>query len=211
MIRNNDTNHFISVVSSLDKSYINGKLNGILNTSDIYLLNTIYNFLIKFTDSLTADQINQLSLLYNSIFYNSKNICKTYDINSSLINNKKLFTQNALIKTNSLPSSRFIEYWQEEVITNEIADIIPEISNRIKQQDTYEHFTEGKIINYSNIGRICFLLNDETSINYSIIGELNSDVTALFNIQYISSLNAVLVVSQNIYSHGDIYIKIIKN
>jgi len=211
MIRNNDKDHFISIIGSLDKSYKKGTLQGVLNTSNIYLLNIIYNILTNFTDSLTATQIDSLSLLYNNIYYSSPDICKTYNINSLLLNSKQTFTQNSLVHANSLPAYKFIEYWQEDSITNEIADIIPVIALRTKQQDTYENFNNGKIITYNNIGRICFLLNDETSTNYSIIGELNSDVTSLFDIQYISNINSVLIVSKNIYSYGDIYIKIIKN
>jgi len=104
-----------------------------------------------------------------------------------------------------------ISYWQEDSITNTIEDIIPEINNRVKLNTTYLDFSDGKTITYSNIGRICFLLNNETSINYSIYDELNNNVTSLFDIQYASSVSSVIIVSKSIYGYGDIKFKIIKN
>ncbi len=211
MIRNNDNNHLISVLNSLIKSYNKATIYGELNVSNINILNIIYNILTNFKDSLTFEESNYLSLLYNQIYYTSEDICKVNVTHDSLISSNQYFIQNSSSETITQPSYKYIEYWQEDSITNTITEIIPEINNRVKQNDTYENFSNGKTITYSNIGRICFLLNQETSTNYSIIGELNSDVTSLFQLQYIPELNAVLIVSDNIYSHGDIYIKIIKN
>lgn len=211
MIRNNDNNHLISVLNSLIKSYNKATIYGELNISNINILNIIYNILTNFKDSLTFEESNYLSLLYNQIYYTSEDICKVNVTHDSLISSNQYFIQNSSSETITQPSYKYIEYWQEDSITNTITEIIPEINNRVKQNDTYENFSNGKTITYSNIGRICFLLNQETSTNYSIIGELNSDVTSLFQLQYIPELNAVLIVSDNIYSHGDIYIKIIKN
>ena len=214
MIRNNDNDHFISVVGSLDKSYLHAKTYGKLNTSEIYILNTIYNILNNFTN-LTASQKNSLSLLYNHIYYNSSNICKTYSINSNLINSKKSFIQNALIKARTIPSnssSNIIYYWQEEDLNTTIEDIIPLTYNSSfftsKSSDTYDNFENiGKTINYSNVGRIGFYATESDNKSFIVTDILNNDVTNIFDIIYLSDSNATLFVSKNFYSNGNIFFK----
>ena len=152
--------------------------------------------------------------MYNILLYNSKVICNITYNEVSQMSKKDKFIQAEKTDCNNFPISTILDviyYWQEDSVTNTIEDIIPEINNREKLQATYLDFNDGKAITYSNIGRICFLLNNETSTNYSIYDELNNDVTSLFDLQYVLDVNGVIIVSKSIYSHGVINLKIIKN
>lgn len=209
-----EKSHYATVISSLNKEYKKAKIGKSIIPNDIYLLDTVYNLLQESNLTLSDTEKDKLLEIYNILLYKSKIICNnTYNEVSQMSKIDK-FIQAEKTDCNNFPLETILNviyYWQEDSITNTIDDIIPEINDRVKLQATYLDFSDGKTITYSNIGRLCFLLNNETSVNYSIYDELNNNVTSLFNLQYISVINSVIIVSKSIYSHGDINLKIIKN
>lgn len=208
MIRNTPTQHLTTLVGSLNTSYDKARFMGRLDSRDIYLLNIIYDIITSCKLMLSLDQYEHITSLYNNLYYTSKNICKTYDT-LKVINSDKTFTQNTA--TASYIKYRMISYWQQNSVTDTIVDIIANLDNIVKQEDTYTAFASGKTITYTNIGRIAFLLNEELSTNYSIYDELGNNVTTLFDVQSLPSKNSVIIVSKNIYSFSDIKFKILKN
>lgn len=215
MIRNNDKQHLLTTICSLNKSIFNAKLKGSLISSEIYILNSIYNLLTKCSNSLTEDNKNKLSLLYNHVFYNYSNICKTYDINSSLTKSTPIFTQNNSSSTSNVPSFKYINYWQEQNYDTTFENIKILVEDPLypesKPHATYEVFEAGLLIPYNNIGRICFVLKDTVyNENYAIYDILNNDITPSFYRYYDEVNKYILFVSTNIYSYGDITLKIKK-
>lgn len=209
-----EKSHYATLISSLNKEYKKAKIGKSITPIDIYLLDTVYNLLQESNLTLSDTEKDKLLKIYNILLYNSKVICNNTYNEVSQMSKVDNFIQAENTDCNNIPSEvilGIISYWQEDSITNTIEDIIPEINNRVKLNTTYLDFSDGKIITYSNIGRICFLLNNETSINYSIYDELNNDITSLFDIQYVSYVSSVIIVSKSIYSYGDIKFKIIKN
>lgn len=207
-----EAEHLLISTNSLNRSIKNAKVFGKLSSSNLYILDVVYKLLTTCTGSLTFSDYNKLLSIYNTILYKSKDICKTYDIPTIIKNNNvSSFNQVLLSNVSSIPSSYYAEYWQEDSLTNEIDDIILTASSTTKSIISYTNLAIGKTYTLSNIGRICFLLNGVTSTDYSIYGELESNVTDSFTIQYVESLSGVLIVSNEIYSYGDEFIKIIKN
>ena len=211
MIRNNDKQHFSSVYCSLNKSFVNAKIFGKLITSEIYILDSIYKLLTKCNDSLTEENKKKLSLLYNHVFYNYSNICKSYDILK--VNSK--FKQNSSLGSNTTPSFKYINYWQETDYDTTFEDVKVLVQDptypESKSHDTYNNFEIGKVISYTNIGRICFVLKETLpSDEYSIYDILDNNITSSFSRHYDITNKYILFVSNNIYSYGDILFKIKK-
>jgi len=215
MIRNNDKQHVLTTICSLNKSILNAKLKGKLISSEIYVLTSIYNLLTKCTDSLTEIDKNKLSLLYNHIFYNYSNICKRYDINSSLNKSTPVFRQNNVSTSSTVPSFKYINYWQEIDYSTTFEDVKTLVLDpsypESKFHDSYGNFENGITITYSNIGRICFVLKDTLyTENYAIYDILDNNISDSFSRHYDTTNNYILFVSNNIYSYGDMFIKIKK-
>lgn len=206
MIRNTEKQHLKSIICSLNKSFIQATIHGKLKSSQIYMLNTIYNLLTKCENSMSTNNINKLSLLYNNVFYSCPQICKEYVVKST-----STFTQNN--SDNTLTSKTFIHYWQETDYFTTFEDIKTLIENPIyyglKPHDSYNVFNIGKTISYTNIGKTCFLLKNTLLLNeYSIYDILDNDVTESFLKHYDTINSNTLFVSKNIYAHGNILFKI---
>lgn len=209
-----EKSHYATLISSLNKEYKKAKIGKSITPIDIYLLDIVYNLLQEENLTLSDEEKSELLKIYNILLYNSKIICNNTYNEISQMSKVDKFIQAEKTDCNNIPSEvilGIISYWQEDSVTNTIEDIIPEINDRVKLNTTYLDFSDGKTITYSNIGRICFLLNNETSINYLIYDELNNNITSLFDIQYVSYVSSVIIVSKSIYSYGDIKFKIIKN
>lgn len=203
----NNNNHVAIIINSLGKIYNQARINGVLHTDDLYLLDAINKLLGGCESSLMHKDRMQLISLYNKTLNTSKYLCKD-GIKREEHAFKKHFATGG---SKGTPIPRNIQYWQENSVTNTIVEILPLIETRTKLTGSYESFAIGKTITYSSIGRICFLLSNETSINYKLVDDIGSDITFAFDLQYVGALKSVLIVSKNIYSHGDVKILIIKN
>jgi len=215
MIEINEKNHTSVIISSLDKIYNISKITGKLNSINLYLLNTIYKLLDGCGLDLTETQRKQLINLYRTIYFHSSDICNITGIEVYKNTYKTPFFQADSIDCNDYPIANKIYYWQEENYNTIIDDIILLVDDQNyfidKNYDTKEIFESGKEINYNNIGRICFVITESLDTDeYKIYDSLNNDVTSTFNIEFIDSINSMLIVSQNFYSNGTMKFKIKK-
>lgn len=215
MLEINEQNHTGVLLSSLDKIYNKGRLNGKLNSINLYILNIIYKLLDNCCIELTQENKIQLMDLYRKIYYNSETICKVSNIKKYNIPVKLHFEQAETEDCNVYPKVNKIFYWQEESYINTVVVILDMIGNddffTLKSNDSLISFENGKLIEYNNIGRICFAIteSDENEV-FKIYDILNNDITHSFNTEYYTVKNCRLFISNNIYSHGDINFKIKK-
>lgn len=212
MIQINETNHASVIISSLDKIYNVGRITGKLNAIDLYILNTIYNLLNGCCLELTDVQKKQLMNAYRNMYFHSENICHTNSIEIYQSTYRTPFIQAESIDCNDYPEADKVYYWQEELYSTIIDDILLLVDDQDyflnKSFDTKEAFEIGKNIDYSKIGRVCFAITEtEATDTYKIYDSLNNDVTDAFDRAYIDSINTILFVSKNIYSHGTIFFK----
>ena len=210
----NEKTHLAIVIGSLDKIYNNARKNGQLEPEDLYYLEAIYKLLSSCSTSMTNTQRNILISAYNNIIYKSKNICPVI-LQRYIVEPKHIFTQAESDDCGVYPKFDKIYYWQEEDFLTIIGDLIPLIDDtgffNDKLSDTFEIFEQGKTIPYSNIGRICFgIMESESTSTFEIRDSLDNIVTHTFDIIFIDVINTTLIVSQNIYSHGDMTLKIKK-
>lgn len=103
-----------------------------------------------------------------------------------------------------------VYYWQLNNIEDTIENIIPLLSEDFFNEKPFlplTIFEQGHIVNYSQIGRICFAIKPTEIQNFLLVDSLNNDITDAFDIYYDSILKAVLYVSKVPYSYGDVYFK----
>lgn len=211
----NEKVHITSIIASLDKIYKQSKLNGELNSEDIYILDSIYKLINDCETSLNDFQIKTLTTLYNSIRKSSKFICPVDKYKSYTTTSNNKFIQAEVDDCNTLPIQDLIYYWQEELGVTD-SEILTKIAQGdyldTKFSDLKPEFINGKNINYNDIGVICFALNKTLSgDNYFIYDDdNNADVTGAFKSFYNSILKTRIFISYNIYSHGLMNFKIKK-
>ena len=206
--------HLATLISSLDKDYNNSKKTGKLNPFEVDYINLIYTLLHNCDLKISNRNRKELVTLYNRITYTSKTICHKEIIEPVHYNIKNNFTQAECSDCSEIPAvkNKKIYYWQSEIITDSIEDIKLLINQAFldtKQFDTYSNFETGKTITYNNIGRICFLDSNSNSLNYEIKDSLGNITTDQYDIEQLPN-NQVLIVSKNIISFGDLFIKIKK-
>lgn len=216
MLEISEKSHTSILITSLNKIYNKVKLGKPLKSNKLYLLNIIYKFLFDNIIELDSNQKKQLINLYRNLyFHNEDQICKGPLIKKYQFQNKNKFIQAQVEDCNSYPKYDKIFYWQE---TNYQTDenIIQDLINQTgyfdtKLYDTFLNFKNGKNIEYNNIGRICFGIMESNILDeYNIYDSLNNNVTHTFNTIFIDEINTLLIVSQNIYSHGNMTFKIKK-
>ncbi len=215
MLEINEQNNTAVLISSLDRIFNQGKLNGKLNAIDLYILNLTHDLLNNCCIELTNDQRRSLMDLYRKIYFNSEEICHVTNVQKYQIQPTITFTQAETIDCNQYPQINKIFYWQESNYNAMFDDIKLLIDNtryfNQKSFDTFSLFEIGKNIEYSNIGKICFaIIETESTDTFKIYDILNNDVTHAFDTYYETINNCRLFVSKNIYSHGEINFKIKK-
>ena len=214
----NEKSHYATVISSLNKEYYKVRVGKQINAVDIYLLDITFNLLNGSELTLLDSEIECLLDIYSVIINSSKNICINTYLDTCKSDIKSKFIQADNTDCGSIGSETDVEivlnrvyYWQEDSILNKYEDIIPEIGNRIKQDDTLSAFNIGKTISYSNIGRVCFLIdNTLPSDEYSLYDILDNNVTSAFSRYYDTTEKYTVFISNNIYAYGDILFKIKK-
>ena len=214
MIIISEKKHISTIISSINKVYNRAKINGKLSVKDIYYLHVIYKLLTNDLFDLTLDENNLLVTTYNKLAYLSKDICPPIILKTYQTTPKIMFEQAEVKDCNTFNAYSRIFYWQE-VFENTNLDIIDLLSDNTylynKPSDTYSNFELGKNIDYVSIGRICFFTLDSLeSDDFEIKDALNNNITHTFTKTYIPLLHGNLFVSENIYSHGIINFKIIK-
>lgn len=105
---------------------------------------------------------------------------------------------------------RMVYFWQLDNIDDTITEVISELSpNYIETKANLPlaTFEAGHIVNYSQVGRICFIVMPTQVQNFTISDSLNNDVTDEFDTYYDNNLNLVLFVSKIVYAPSNIYFK----
>ena len=210
----NETNNQAITISSLNKIYNQAKINGKLDSVNLYILNIIFKLLNGCCIELTHYEKQRLMEMYRKIYFHTDNICKKAFVEPYQYTKPK-FVQAESEDCNSFPKFPKIYYWQEEdynTISNDVFQLIDDTGYFItKSFDSYENFEIGKTINYSNYGKIIFLATNTLNTDvFKIKDFLNIEVNDSFTITYNDVINSTLFVSKNNYSYGDINFKIIK-
>ena len=103
-----------------------------------------------------------------------------------------------------------VYYWQLDNTDQDIADVIPLITEpylTTLPKVPFADFEVGKIIPYTEIGRICFAISPTQVQDFVITDSLNNDITDAFDVDYNVGLNLALFVSKAVYSYSTIYFK----
>ena len=211
----NETSHYSTIISSLNKEYRKTKIGKTISPNDIYLLDVVYNLLQGCCLELSDIEIKKLLKIYNTILHSSKIICNNNYQEVYQMSKKDKFIQAEKTDCNTIPIQPTISkiyYWQEESYITIIEDIIPLTYNEgyftNKLFDTYSNFENiGRTINYNYLGRICFYATESNNQNFIITDILNNDVTDTFDIIYISDSNDTLLVTKDFYTPSDIFFK----
>lgn len=214
MIEIDEINHVPVLISSLDKIYNKAKVNGKLDSVNLYLLNIVFKLLNGCCVTLTNDQRRKLITIYSNIYFNSQSICKVKGIVKYKIPTRTKFFQAETEDCNTYPKFDNIYYWQEEDYTTILDDIVAvgDSTGYLtgKSFYSYAEFSTGKLLEYNNIGRICFMALESNNATLTVTDILGNVVNDAFDTHYYASINATLFVSRNIFSHGPINFKIIK-
>lgn len=208
-------NHTSVINSSLNKIYNKALINGKLKSIDLYVLNLLYKILNNTNLTISIEEKNKLIDYYNNLLVGTKDLCNLQFVYQYKINNIDNTYQADFTDCNEFNSFSKIYYWQEDFINNNITNVASDIllPNYLNDKlfDTYVNFNNGLSINYNLIGGICFLgTNTLSTDNITIVDYLNNDVTHTFVKTYIPQLKYTLFVSQNIFSQGEIKLKIKK-
>lgn len=215
MLEINEINNISVIISSLDKIYKKGQLTGKLDSSNLYILNIIYNLLDNCCLELTNEQRILLMNMYRNIYFYSENICKVSNIKKYKIEPKIVFEQAEVTDCNQYTKFENIYYWQEENFEYTIDDVLPLISETgffsNKLFDTEINFNSGVNCSFSKVGYVCFAILDSLETDtYEIYDVLNNNVTNMFDVDYANDIKTKLFVSKNIYSHSTTNLKIKK-
>ena len=214
----NEKSHYSTLISSLNKEYKKTKLAKTLTPNDIYLLDIVYNLLQGCCLELSDIEIKKLLTVYNNLLFGSKVICNNNYQETYQMSKKDKFIQAEKTDCNNIPLQPIITkiyYWQEPlgVIVDDILELIESGTYlETKFSDSISIFEEGKDINYTDIGLICFALNNSLlTDNYHIYDDdNNADITNGFESFYNEELQTRIFISNNIYSYGVMNFKIKK-
>lgn len=210
----NETNNQAITISSLNKIYNLAKINGKLDSINLYILNIIFKLLNGCCIELTHKEKIKLMEMYRKVYFNTDNICKNFTVEPYKYTKPKFF-QAELKDCNSFARFDKIYYWQELDHNKTSSEVSQLISNNSyfanKSFDDYPAFESGKNINYNGYGKIVFLATGTLITDVIKIKDfLNIEVNESFTKTYNDVINSTLFVSKNNYSYGDINFKIIK-
>jgi len=211
----NEKTYTSNLISSIGKIYNQSRLDGKLHVEDLYILNAVYKLLTDCETALTEVHIKILNNLYINIINSSKYLCTSKKYSSFAYISQKPFVQAERDDCNSLPIQDLIYYWQEPLgITSEAIMNNIETGTYLdtKLSDLKSIFEEGKDINYSDIGLICFALNKVSVTDQYFIydDDNNANVTGGFESFYNYELKTRIFISINNYSYGIMNFKIKK-
>ncbi len=214
----NDKTHYATLISSLNKEYLNVKLGKTLKPNNLYTLDIVYNLLNLNILELSKEEILKLTEIYSNLINYAKNICVSDVKVNCEISTRKITIQSKDGDCSSIPttvSKGKIYYWQENTPLTGINEIAPLTYNlnyfNNKASDYYEIFeTVGKTIGYDSFGKICFYATESNNSTFIFKDVLNNDVTDIFDVLYLQNSNSTLFVSKDAYSVSNIFFKITK-
>lgn len=208
-----ENTHIASTLASLDKIYNKAKINGLLEPENLYILDAIYKLTNGCYDVLTNTEYKILLNKYVKILDSKINVIKALSCNTTEPQLKPVFIQSEANDCNDYVKSSKIYYWQEEDYTTTNLQIVNKVKVSgflsTKPSTTYLAFKDGKLINYTNVGKICFALTESLiTDDYLIYDILNNDITSTFTKTFIDLQNITVYTSNNIYGFGNITFKI---
>lgn len=98
-----------------------------------------------------------------------------------------------------------VYYWQLTNVSDRIEQVIPLITMdylATKPSKEYHQFELGVEVQYTSVGRACFVISDTKDVYYAIIDALGYDVSHMFDRYYDASLKTILYVSDEIRTHS---------
>jgi hypothetical protein len=111
-------------------------------------------------------------------------------------------------------SDDMVYYWQYSDLSKDILDA-PNIDQAfldLQNSENVESFINGFVVPYSLIGRIGFAITNVDEDYYQIIDVFETDITDVAFDKYYDAANRIQIyISKEIYSHGNIYYKLILN
>lgn len=105
-----------------------------------------------------------------------------------------------------------VYFYQQININNTLENEISLITNENilnKNFHLFTDFSQNKLIDFNLIGKIIFVIQESTNIDYIITDALNNNITNQFNRVFRPDLKAVIYVSKNIISYSKILFKIV--
>ena len=151
------------------------------------------------TSVLTSEEVTE-ELAYLESVYNYKSIKKCI---------KHLGIDIEDVTTIDTTNVR-VYYWQLDNTDDDIDDVLPLISSAYldtRDSDLFSVFNEGRVVNYTSVGRIVFAVKETVLQNFVIEDSLGNNVTDDFDVEYIVPLQCVLYVSKSIYTHSNMMFK----
>lgn len=88
-----EESHLATVLSSIAKAYNKSFLGKQIDATEIYLLDTIYDFINGCHLELTSTQLKKLKNLYQQLYLYSGSICKNLAVEKYKYTKSKHFTQ----------------------------------------------------------------------------------------------------------------------
>jgi hypothetical protein len=209
-------NHISTIIKSLNSNYSKAKINGVLNNFDVAYLEALFKISNQCVNKLSHEDHVKFINEYTKTLNQSNSICKSNFVLKFLNNKTSKFEQAETEDCNQsiVSSSKLIHYWQEIDPQKTVLNIQSEITSALfltKQSDSYFNFEQGKIINNQSIGRVIFVDSNSNTINYEIKDILGNEISNLFSISNNAVENYTTIISNNIYSFGQIFIKIKKS
>jgi hypothetical protein len=175
------------------------KVYGNANVKDpILQIISFYYAAFYFRDFYSAEDVSEQQYITTKYKYDKIAKCM-----------KKLGIDPAQAIAN-LESSSTVYYYQLESLSDDIfteENLINSMYLSTKPSSLLLEFEQGKIVNYSGVAKIAFVIMPTISQNFVIRDSLNNDVTDDFDYSYDSLTNRALFVSKLPYSHSSIYFK----
>lgn len=212
MVNVKDNVHTSTIIASLDRMMDKASIYGRVESEDLYLLNTIYNLLNTMCLSLTNTQRQKLISIYNKLAFKSKDIC-TSTMLKAFQQPMKNKTSRSFVDPECITKNLNINYWKAPMFSEneEIVEMISRTFLENKPFKTRENFNEGSNASITGIGKICFFINTLSNTNITIKDILDNDITDTFSIEYVSSLNGILIISNLMYNSELMNLKITIN
>lgn len=111
------------------------------------------------------------------------------------------------------PETIKVHYWQFDNVVDDFGDLLEVIDQEMVDSKPYQElsvFEQGFTVGYTNIGRICFVIQITNSTQWQITDALNNDVTNQFEFTLLLSdalPEAAIFVSKEIYTFSSIFFK----
>lgn len=210
MLDINEQSNTSTILNSLDKIYNKAKIKGKFKSINLYVLNIIFKLLNNESLELTDCQRKDLVDLYIKIYFGSENICNNITITKCFIQSPTPFVQEQSTSCTEHEEFDDIYYWQEPTYDeNETETILETGFFDNKLFDSKANFINGVDCTFNDVGKLFFaILNTQESNNYRIFDVLNNDITHTFTKLYSEPINAIIFVSNNLYSYSITNLKI---